>query len=110
MIRSIINILLKMPDLSGWQQQKLFIDNKKYYKLAFTNVLWGSPISAMMRVKSSGEWMCQGEVLLSLKIIFNFANNNHHTCGPFSKYDWHLPMSYLLSSVFPLPLLQLAII
>lgn len=39
MIRSIINILLKMPDLSGWQQQKLFIDNKKYYKLAFTDTL-----------------------------------------------------------------------
>lgn len=41
MIRSTINILLKTSDLSGWQQKKknFFIDNKKYYKLTFTDTL-----------------------------------------------------------------------
>lgn len=63
----------------------------------------------MMRAKSRGEWTHQGESLLSFNIIFSFSNNNHHTCGPFSKYDWPLSMSYLLSSIFPHPLLQWAI-
>lgn len=63
----------------------------------------------MMRAKGRGEWTHQRESLLSFNIIFSFSTNNHHTCAPFSKYDWHLSMSYPLSSIFPHSLLQWAI-